>query len=130
MAEPFAAQARELEADQQETVSLRDRLTEAEATAAQAKEDLARELRRSADAELTARALKARIVEIDKRAGDLRKEIDRAHEKSAAALQREAAMLAEMTALRSDSRDSMKTGGGAVDDDLRAPGSNPRSKPL
>lgn len=76
---------------------MRDRLTEAEAKAAQAKEDLARELRRSADAELTASALKARIVEIDKRAGDLRKEIDRAHEKSAAALQREAAMLAEMT---------------------------------
>lgn len=97
MAEAFAAQARELEADQQETVSLRDRLTEAEATAAQAKEDLARERKRSADAESTASALKARIVEIDKLAGDLRKEIDRIHEKSAAALQREAAMLAGMT---------------------------------
>lgn len=29
-------------------------------------------------------------------------------------------MLAEMTAMRSDLRDSMKIGGGAVDDDLRA----------
>lgn len=114
MVEAFEAQAAELEETNGERAACRQRIAELEAEARAHLESMSRMVSNLSAAQAEVRTQAARAVEIERRADELRSELDRAHAANAAQAAKEAASQTELAAVRAEMLHLMQMVSGAI----------------
>lgn len=114
----FEAQTTELEHANAEHVAFRQRIAQMEAEAHAHSESVSCMQTKLNAAEAEVRTHAARAVEIERRAQELRLELDRAHATNVAQAAREAASQAELAAVRAEMLQLMQMVSGAIGDGI------------
>lgn len=112
----FEAQTTELEHANAEHVACRQRIDQLEAAAHAHSESVSRVQTKLNAAEAEVRTQAARAVEIERRAQELRVELDRAHAMNVAQAAKDAASQAELAAVRAEMLKLMQMVSGAIGD--------------
>ncbi|MET0267473.1 MAG: DNA-binding protein [Duganella sp.] len=120
MADAFELQSAELAQARESATSLQALLAQAQVATARSHETQEHMQAKAREAESRASMQSARAAEIERRADELRAELDRAHQAHGVLVQREAALLAELTAVRADMHSLVQIVAGATDDPPRA----------
>lgn len=114
MVEAFEAQAAEQEHANSERAACRQRIAQLEADAHAHLESMSRMALDLSAAQAEVRTHAARAVEIERRADELRTELDRAHAANAAQVAKEAASQTELAAVRAEMLHLMQMVSGAI----------------